>query len=313
MTTFLIAICVFFIQDELGTFIGFSEEGIPLFQSEKSSDELIAELDLKILLDPDSIIEISLNGEDIPREKWPEMLSERMSRKPLSERRNRNPDIAGQYTNKAAETYRRIGDYVGNNTITSLFRHHEDKILWGIKNQQLAREIFKNAASKQWALCLVADELESVNDEVFNEVKQKVDKIETEFAERIDEELSESDQMRLQMNLATFFGRVLETPLGHSYFSITPDQQKEFYQLRVEEDSLHRIPATPEKYAEFLSKPSEEKLLIYARKLAILNDDQLLLYFNIRSKEKKWASVDEIFATWPERDLARFRQFRKPK
>jgi len=75
MTTFLIAICVFFIQDELGTFIGFSEEGIPLFQSEKSSDELIAELDLKILLDPDSIIEISLNGEDIPREEWPEMLS----------------------------------------------------------------------------------------------------------------------------------------------------------------------------------------------------------------------------------------------
>jgi hypothetical protein len=94
MTTFLIAICVFFIQDELGTFIGFSEEGIPLFQSEKSSDELIAEEDLKILLDPDSIIEISLNGEDIPREKWPEMLSERMSRKPLPERRNRNPDIA---------------------------------------------------------------------------------------------------------------------------------------------------------------------------------------------------------------------------
>ena len=133
MTTFLIAICVFFIQDELGTFIGFSEEGIPLFQSEKSSDELIAEEDLKILLDPDSIIEISLNGEDIPREKWPEMLSERMSRKPLSERRNRNPDIAGQYTNKAAETYRRIRDYVGNNTITSLFRYHEDKILWGIK------------------------------------------------------------------------------------------------------------------------------------------------------------------------------------
>jgi hypothetical protein len=236
-----------------------------------------------------------------------------MLRKPLPERRNRNPDIAGQYTNKAAETYRRIGDYVGNNTITSLFRYHEDKILWGIKNQQLAREIFKNAASKQWALCLVADELESVNDEVFNEVKQKVDKIETEFAERIEEELSESDQMRLQMNLATFFGRVLETPLGHSYFNITPDQQKEFYQLRVEEDSLHRIPATPEKYAEFLSKPSEEKLLIYARKLAILNDDQLLLYFNMRSKEKKWASVDEIFATWPERDLARFRQFRKPK
>ena len=206
MTTFLIAICVFFIQDELGTLTKFSAEGIPIFQSEKSSDELLAELDLKLLLDPDSILEINLNGEDIPREKWPEMLSERMSRTPLPERRNRNPDIAGQYTNKAAETYRRIGDYVGNNTITSFFRYHEDKILWGIKNQQLAREIFKNAASKQWALCLVADELESVNDEVFNEVKQKVDKIEAELAERIEEELSESDQMRLQMNLATFLG-----------------------------------------------------------------------------------------------------------